>query len=214
MQPELPNKLTSPWLTMWYSPRKTIRQIVETDPQKQILFLSALLGISWALNQLSSRNAGDKLSFISVLIAAVIGGSIIGIILVYLMGALFHWTGKKFGGKAPVEHLRAAYAWSWIPNIWMLLIWLPVLLILGTDMFTSATPKIEATPILALILLGFTFANVVTGLLSFVFIISCISEVQQFSNWRAFGSLMASVLILLVPLFCILAFLSGFYIAP
>jgi hypothetical protein len=214
MQNELSNKSISPWLTMWYSPRKTIRQIVDTDPQKQILLLSALLGISWALNQLSSRNVGDKFSFISVLFAAIIGGSIIGVILVYLVGALLHWTGQKFGGKAPVEHLRAAYAWSWIPNIWMLFIWLLVLLILGTDMFTSATPKIEATPILALILIGFTVVNVITGLLSFIFIISCISEVQQFSNWRAFGSLMTSVLILLVPVFCLLAFLSGFYVAP
>ena len=215
MQTELSNKsTTSPWLTMWYSPRKTIRQIIETDPQKQILFLSAVLGIAWALNQLSSRNAGDKLSFISVLIVAVIGGSIIGVLLVYLMGALFQWTGKKFGGKAPVEHLRAAYAWSWIPNIWMLLIWLPMLIIFGSDMFTSVTPKIEANPLLAFIFLGFTVLNVITGLLSFFLIISCISEVQQFSNWRAFGSLLAGVLILFVPLFCILALLSGFYIAP
>ena len=213
MQNELSNKSISPWLTMWYSPRKTIRQIVDTKPQKQILFLSALLGISWALNQLSSRNSGDKLSFISVLIVAVFGGSIVGVVLVYLMGALLHWTGGKFGGKAPVEHLRAAYAWSWIPNIWMLLIWLPVLIIFGTDMFSSATPKIEATPLLAIILLGFTFVNFITGLLSFVFLISCISEVQKFSNWRALGSLIASLLILLVPVFCILAFLSGFYIA-
>jgi len=214
MQNGLPNRSISPWFTMWYSPRKTIRWIVDSNPRQQILFLSALLGISWALNQLSSRNAGDKLSFFLLLVVGVIGGSIIGIILVYLMGALFHWTGQKFGGKATVEHLRAAYAWSWIPNIWMLLIWLPALAIFGADMFTGATPKIEATPLLALLLLGFTFLNLITGLLSFFFMISCISEVQQFSNWRAFGSVMAGLLILFVPLFLILAFLSGFYVAP
>jgi len=210
MQTKLPNKSISPWLTIWYSPRKTIRHIVDTNPQNQVFLLSALIGISWTLDQLSSRNAGDKLSFFYVLSAALIGGSIVGVALVYLMGALLHWTGKKFGGKAPVEHLRAAYAWSWIPNIWMLPVWLIELAIFGSEMFKSTTTKLEAKPLLAIILLGFTFANVLTGLLSSFFIISCVSEVQAFSNWRALGSIIASLLILLVPLFCILAFLSGF----
>lgn len=173
--------------------------------------MSTLIGISWALDQLSSRNAGENLSFSFVLVLAVIGGPVIGNFLVYLMGGLLYWTGKRFGGKAPVEHLRAAYAWSWIPNIYMLPFWLIQLVIFGTEMFTSTTTKLEANPSLAIMLIGFTFANVVTGLLSFIFIIISVSEVQGFSNWRAFGSIVVSLLIFLVPLFCVLAFVSGFY---
>jgi hypothetical protein len=41
----------SPWLTIWIKPKQTIRRIVDSDPQYQVIFLAVLVGIIQVLNQ-------------------------------------------------------------------------------------------------------------------------------------------------------------------
>jgi hypothetical protein len=200
MQPEL-NKSLSPWLTMWYNPRKTIRRILDTNPYQQIFLLSSLIGILITSGELVSKKAENSLPFYLILIITIIGGSVIGIAYVYLMGALLHWTGSKFGGKASTESLRAAFAWSWIPSLWTLPLWIWVLI-----PFTS---RLELNLSLTLISLCFLFIVVIANLLLFYLLISCISEVQQFSGWRSIGSLIISQLIFWISIFIILVPIFG-----
>jgi hypothetical protein len=197
-------------LEMVTNPRKKIRKIIRIESRGQEIVLAILFGIDFTLSQLSFRNLGDFLPLPYVLMIAAIGGPVVGIVIMFLMGGLLHWTGNRLGGQASAEHLRAAYVWSFLPNLLALLLWLPQLLLLGTDSFTSAHPKLESNPVLALVILVFIGLTTITNVWSFILLLTNISEVQRFSIWRALGSLISSILILLGPIYCLLVLLQGF----
>jgi hypothetical protein len=176
---ESPDKPLSPWLTMWQSPRQTIRRIVDTNPRDQILLLSALITITWVLNRFAYLDLSDNPTFASLLPLMIEAPAI-----VYLMGALLHWFGKRLGGTASVEHLRAAYAWSWVPTLWIL----PLFLLFGARVHLYQTPFNTAI----------TIIMTATAIFSYFASIACISEVQGFSKSYAFASRILSDLMMVV----------------
>ncbi|MDY7041747.1 MAG: Yip1 family protein, partial [Chloroflexota bacterium] len=178
----------SPWLTIWVKPRQTIRRIVDSDPQHQVILLAMLGGIFQVLNQSSSRHLGDTLSLPIIFLLCGIAGPIVGIFLLCVEGALLHWIGSRFGGQASPAEVRAACAWSSVPNIWSQILWIPQFALLGKDLFTSEIPKIAANPFLALIFLGFLGVQLVIAVWAFVVLLICLGEVHRFSIWKALAT--------------------------
>jgi len=129
----------------------------------------------------------------------VIGGPLSGILSLYLMGALMQWTGSWLGGEATAEEVRAAYAWSAVPMISTLLLWIPRFALGGTGLFTTASP-LEAYPIL---LGGIEIVEGVIGIWMFVILLKCLGEVHRYSAWKALLSLILSLLILLISISCL-----------
>jgi hypothetical protein len=199
----------SPFLSIWVKPRETIRRIVDTDPTQHVVLLAMLAGIGQALDRASSRNTGDSLPLVAILAVCIIAGPIGGIISLYLSGALFRWTGSWLGGQASSEEVRAAIAWSSVPTIFILPLWIPELLIFGEELFTSSTPRMEANPLLAIILLGFLLIEIVVGVWAFVVLLQSLGEVHRFSAWKAFGAVILGILVVLVPILCIVGVFAG-----
>ncbi len=199
----------SPFLSIWVKPRETIRNIVDTNPTKYVTVLAMLAGIRQALDRASSRNTGDSLPLVAILAVCIIVGPIGGIFSLYLSGALFRWTGSWLGGQASSEEVRAAIAWSSVPTIFILPLWIPELLIFGEELFTSSTPRIESNPLLAIILLGFALIEIVVGIWAFVVLLKSLGEVHRFSAWRAFGAVILGILVILVPILCIVGVIAG-----
>ncbi len=127
----------SPWLTIWTRPRGTIRAIVDTDPTRSVLLLAMIYGISSTLSRSMQRSPGDYLSLSVLLILALAGGSLSGIIINYLMAALVRWTGSWIGGVASVIECRAALAWGAVPMAVNLVLMLGLIAIFGQDLFKS-----------------------------------------------------------------------------
>jgi len=208
MEIQSQTNMVSPFISIWTKPRETIRQIVETDPKKYVLVLAMLAGVSQVLDRLSTRNYGDSLPVLAILAVGLVLGPIAGVISLYFGGALYRWSGSLLGGQASSEEVRAAIAWSSVPTIFTLPLWIPKLLIFGNELFTRETPKIDASPILAVILLGFGFIEIVMGIWGFIVLLKCLGEVNKFSAWKALGSVIIGSLIVLIPIICILASLS------
>ncbi len=51
--------------------------------------------------------------------------------------------------------MRAARAWASVPLIWAMLLWIPEFALVGDELFTSSTPRLESNWLFLLILLGF-----------------------------------------------------------
>jgi hypothetical protein len=200
----------SPWLSIWVAPRQTIRKIIEVDPAKNVMLLAMLAGIGNALDKASSRNAGNALPLIGILAICIILGPIGGILSLYIGGALFRWTGSWLGGEASSEEVRAAIAWSYVPTILILPLWIPKLLIFGEELFISSTPRIAANPVLSILLPGFSVIELVVGIWAFVVFLKCLGEAHGFSAWKALGASILGTLVILVPLLCII----GIFIIP
>jgi len=190
----------NPWFSMWTKPRATIQQIIDSNPQHLVLLLAAVSGFAELLNQASVKSLGDRLEWPYIVIAAAVLGPITGIISLYLGGALLRWVGSWLGGEASAQQIRAAIAWASVLTIWSLLLWLPELALFGQDLFTTATPRIDANPLLAVALLGFSVVEIILGVWALVVLLKCLGQVQGFSAWKALGNLILSALVIVVPI--------------
>lgn len=190
MDEEVQVKLYNPWVSIWIKPRETIRWIVDTDPTRQVILLAALGGIAQSLRA-EGISLGDNLSVLATFMTALIGGSISGIISLYIGGAILRWTGSWFEGQATTEEVRAAIAWSSVPTIWALLLQIPELILFGT-----VPSRIDASPILLFLLSGFTVVEITITIWTFIIFLKCIGEVHCFSAWEALGAVIVPGLVL------------------
>ncbi len=195
----------NPWLTIWVKPRETIRSIINSDPEEYVIMLAMLAGIAHSLNKAMDKAIGDTHSFTTAVAVILIAGSIGGILTLYLYAMLLCLTGRVFRGKASVGEVRAAVAWSSVPTIWALMLWIPPLALFGKDMFTSDTPTIDAHPFLATIVLGsVVFIAIIIHIWTFVVLLKCLGEVHGFSAWKSLGTVITSVLVIVIPIFILI----------
>lgn len=190
----------NPWLSIWLKPKKTIEKIVDTNPENSVEFLAVFSGISQALNRASLRNVGDNLDLPTILSTVAIAGAIGGIIGLYVYAALIKWTGKWIGGRATAVNLRAALAWSSVPSVCGLLLWVVALPLFGKEMFTSETPTIDGNLLLINLSLILALIGVVIGIWRIIICLHCLGQVQGFSAWKALANVIIAFSVVLGPI--------------
>jgi hypothetical protein len=95
-----------------------------------------------------------------------------------------------------------AIAWAAVPTVFSLALWIPGLLLFGSDMFTEATPRLDAQPLLWIPSLAIAVVAGVLGVWSFVLFCHTVAEVQGFrSAWGGFGNILLAGAVIIVPLF-------------
>lgn len=196
-------QILNPWVSMWTKPRATIQQIVDTNPQRLVLLLAAAAGFGQALDRASINSIGDRLDWPIIFIVAAVGGPIAGVIGLYIGGALIHWTGTWIGGKTSAENIRAAIAWSSVPMLWALVLWIPELALFGQELFTAETPVIDADTTLNSAFLAFGAVEVTIGMWTLIVYLKCLGQVQGFSAWKALGNSILAGLVIIVPILII-----------
>ena len=165
-----------------------------------MVLLAAVGGIVEALTNASSDSKGDHMSLQAILLTALIGGPLMGIIGLWLGGALLRWTGGWIGGQADSRRIRTALAWANVPLLWSLILWGPALLLFGAELFTTATPIIEASSMFAGLYLVFSFGIGIFSLWAFVVLFHALGEVQGFSAWRALLNTILAILAVAIQL--------------
>ena len=199
-----------PWRTIWLQPRKTIRQIVERDPTHAVLLLASLSGIVQALDNATERGLGDQVSLINVVLISCLAGPLGGILGVWIGAALLAWTGRWLRGVGSMRNLRAALAWGTLPAaVGALPLWLLAMAVLGEELFTTATPRLDASPGLAVFLLGFAAVAVVLAVWAVVLTLNTVAEVQHYrSAWRALLNFLLVITVVLLPILLLVMLLG------
>ncbi len=182
-----------------------MRQILESDPERLVVVLAAIAGMSRALDRASFKSLGDRLPLLGVLAGAIIGGALSGILLLYLYGFFLRWTGRWFGAKGSASGVRAAIAWPNVITAWALLLWIPQLALFGNELFTTETQILDGNPLMGLLLLGFFILELVVAAWFVVVFLKCVGETQGFSAWRALANAVVAGLVMIAP-FAILGF--------
>lgn len=119
------------------------------------------------LDRFSSRSMGDTMDTGSLLLMAIPIGVLGGLIQGLLGPWLIRLTSGWLGGDATTAQLRIATIWGLYPSlIANAANWIGLLLVYGDEMFTTATPKMDAEPAalfaslaLALVALPWTVVN-------------------------------------------------------
>ena len=187
----------NPWFTIWTNPRSTIRTIIDTNPKRSIWWLATIYVLQTLLFFANYTSLGLNYHFALILIIAIVLSPFIGILWLYLFGWVLHFTGKWLGGKAPMDHIRSALAWSKVPILINLAMWLILLVFSANYVFV----QFSFGPSLFFI----NLISMISGVWSLVILIQNIRETQGFSigrsiaNWAlyfVFGSLVSFALVL------------------
>ena len=187
-------------------PEQTIEWLAREKPNYLLTVLAMIGGVQSSLYQSYNKDAGDKLPLTAVLLIAAIGGPLFGLIGMYLNSALLRWTGKWIGGQASAVEIRLAYAWSCVPQVLALPLWIVAVLAWKQALFS----KLHNDGVSLLI----EIAIMVLNLWGLVVFLRCLKTVQKFSIWRALLNLLLPILILLVPvlliIFAVILLAKGF----
>lgn len=188
------------WLRIWKEPRFAIRELLDITTPAITIFLVALFGITMLVERSITRNsldtiAGGALFFIVLVIGPVAGA------LIWIMTCLFTFGGSRlFGGLATFKETMIGVTWGTVPYIskWVLLF--PMLLIFRGELFTQATPVMDQSFFLSLLHLIFLLLDLTMTVLSLIILSKIIGEINDFSAWKGFFSviLIPGVLFLLL----------------
>lgn len=200
----------SPWVTIWRQPRATIQHIVDTEPQRHVVALGALSGVSDLLGRAIDKNLGDRSPLLSILALALLAGPIWGVLRLYLGSVLLRWTGRWLGGHASTVQLRAACAWGALPMLAGMSLLLPMVLVLGRQLFMAESPWLDQHPFAAIGLFLPAGVAIIAGVV-WTAVITCktIGQVQGFSAWRAVVNVLAATVLGLVPFVIVAALVIG-----
>lgn len=194
----------NPWRTIWTAPRATVRRIAAVNPRLHVLLLTCLAGVGQSLDRASMRNLGDQFSLPTIFGIAAVGGPLGGLFGLWLISHLIRLTGNWIGGRGDRDRIKTAMAWASVPSVCSLAIWIPQIVLFGSDMFTEQTPRIDSQPQLLMAFWAMAVADVVLGLWAIVLLCNTVAEVQGFrSAWRGLLNLLLAGLAFLVGVFSI-----------
>lgn len=189
-------------LTIWTRPQATICGILDEDPEHMVFMLGIILGISDCIDRSYAKSSGELFTVPAIFTLCLVMGPIGGLTLLYGASALIKWTGKLLGGQGSHTHIRAAFAWSSVPLICGLLLWIPGVLLFGGDLFAKETPRIDASTVLQLEYACWVCLRVILFFWSLIVFLKCLAAVQGFSSWRALLNVVLSFVpfvILILP---------------
>ena len=82
-QDSLPDEF-KPFQTIWFHPRRTIRQLLATNPNYHVYTLVCIEGIGQSLDRASANNSGDTISMLAILMIALVFGPLGGLFSLFL----------------------------------------------------------------------------------------------------------------------------------
>ena len=180
----------SPWRTVWFSPRLTIRRILAAEPRPSWTGVIALAALHQVFASLQADPVDGAFSANRSAMPVMLGA--LQIVFGVLVGPfLLAFVGSWLDGEADADDIRHAVAWSYVPHAIFGLLWIPILIAFGGPP-AGAPPAGTAQWIAALLALVVFSGAVWTVVLEVIMI----AEVQRFAIWRA----LLSMVILLIPL--------------
>jgi len=178
----------TPFFTIWTEPRATIRRIVDTDPKRNVIALaatgSAIAALAGQWSQALNSTAGMSVLWpiwVAVLVAVE---AALGVLFLFISGAILRWSGSLLGGAASTVEMRAALAWAQVPSIVAASVVL-IAVLMGVPIPHPAPgtlPQIDPAFRKVMVVEG------VLGIWGLIVSLKCIGEVHRFSAWRALAA--------------------------
>jgi signal peptidase I len=184
---------SSPWLSVWITPRGTVERILAANSGRDVLLLAALGMISEIAAQLIfAAGLPAALPNWRIIAAVILVGAAAGILTLYLTACFLKWTGALLGGQASMARIRAALAWGGAPFA----IGVPICLLV---FFALALLEVAKGSFVSLALQA---VLVVLGLWALVLALWMYGRVQGFGFWRTIVSfaIASFVLMPIIPL--------------
>ena len=195
-----------PWLSIWTSPRATIAKIVQEGPNKGLWLLAAIYGFSGLLNFFQSISVGTRIGLLPIFFLAILLSPLWGYVSFSLWSFAVWLTGKWVKGTASFSILRCAYAWSCVPYVINVLLWVLLAGVFGQTLFMNQVDGYALTRKEMAFLFLILVLRIGVGIWSLVIYLNALAEVQKYSVLRAIGNVLLALLLMGV-VFWLLSFL-------
>lgn len=183
-----------PWLTIMFQPRKTIRAVVDSNPNRYAILLVILVGLVNGISRVVDYSPNDRIpSSVAWLILGIFLGPLAALVGWGIFGEILRWTGSWFDGEATSDKVRAAMAWSAVPFIMSLPLWVTLLLLYGNELLTPGSAGIERDP---LPLIAVEILNIILTIWWYFLFWKCYAELQQLSLLKALVAILVPGLLL------------------
>lgn len=182
---------------IWIHPRRVFRFLDYHEYDKFLWPLLMLTGISRALSNAVSGNMGDDLPRLAGLGIVIVLGGLLGWLGIYIYASLIQLTGSWLGGKGITNDVLRALAYASIPVVVSMAPTLILLIICGSELFTSNIGAAQPGGFSIAATLSIRLPQAILGTWSFVLSIAGIAEVQQFSVGKAIANALLPLLIFL-----------------
>jgi hypothetical protein len=175
----------NPWLSIWLRPRETIRSIVDTNPAYNLYLLCALYGFPMAMSFAQNFSLTSLFPLWVTLLAALILCPFLGFVGISISTWLLHFTGKWIGGSGNFQTIRAAVAWSNVPNIVTVVTWLLLVGVFKDKVFCREFSEMSFVGYQAGVIFLIFLVQSIISIWGFILLLHSLGEVQGFSAWRA-----------------------------
>ncbi len=124
-----------PLLSVLIRPQATIRYVVRHYGSASMLVLAALSAVLSVLVLLAQGASDRSLHWVAVLAVSVPSGLAVGVMGLYLDGAMAGFACRMLGGRASYRDMRAVVAWSAVPYVLLVAPAIAALFVLRQDFF-------------------------------------------------------------------------------
>jgi hypothetical protein len=193
--------MTSPWLTIWTQPRATMMKVAGRTPTATLWLLAFIYGFSSLMNLFQSMAMGHAASVLSIVAMTILLAAIWGYITFTIWSWFVTFTGRWLGGKGDFQTIRLAYAWSSVPLLINIPLWLLMTAFFGRQMFLDFPESQAFSSTEVVLLMTIFFGKVVSAVWSFVIYFNALAVVQKFSVLKAIFNTLLAGLILMVLFF-------------
>lgn len=182
----------NPWLAILTQPRATISAVTAENPKRGLWALAWIYGFLSLLNCFQSLSLGATMSLFPILLLAFVFAPIWGMVVFGIWSWVVYWICKLLGGEGTFSYVRAAYAWSCVPLILSIFLWIFLLFVFGTSLFQNFPESDPMKNGHIVILFGVLVAKVIVAIWSLLIFINALAEVQRFSIARSILSIVLS----------------------
>lgn len=176
------NPRRSPWLSIWFRPGDTIEQIIFAKSWMSVLLLAGLGG-AFSLFTVGLHYGWLATDWRNIAILTVVG-FVSGVAGLFFNAFFFRLWGMLLGGHASQAHIRAALAWSMLPNVFGFVICLAAVIGLKfVGAVNSSQPAFDVGETALKMVAG------VVGIWTLVLTVITVKRVQRFGIWRAIANI-------------------------
>jgi hypothetical protein len=190
----------NPWIGMWVRPRETIRAILSYNKSYLLQVLYWIYGFPFLLQMAQNTSLGDQYSAGAILAVAAIGAIVVGFIGINLGSLLFYWTGRWIGGTGSFQDIRAAVAWSTIPNAISGIIWLIEIAMFGKTIFSLSFFGMPMFGMQLTVTYICSVVAIVVMVWGIIILLKAIGEAQRFSAWKALLNVFLPIIVVFIGL--------------
>jgi hypothetical protein len=189
-----PRAPARPLQDVWLKPRRVFRELAPTPIGLWDYVLAAVQGIVSVLVLSRGQSLGAKMSVAQVLGEAALVGPFAGVLGVFLLTAIYTRLGGRMGGRATRPQIFHVFAYSGVPMLASLILWLLVAALTGPASFME-TPNTDLALFLRILLWIQFLLHGLLVLWSSLLQVMGLSEMQATTVRRAFGLWLSGQLI-------------------